>query len=132
MSWNDVQAGSALPPLSIEPISRRTLALFAGGSNDHQPVHIDIDAAHARGREDVIAHGMLSMAYMGRLLTNWAPQERIRSWSARFAAVAPVHGQPTCTGQVSDVTDGIATVQMSVALADGTVTVRGEAKVDIS
>jgi acyl dehydratase len=129
---SNAAVGDELPALHIDPIDRRTLALFAGGSGDHQPVHIDLDAAHARGRADVIAHGMLSMALLGRLLTNWAPQERLRSFKARFAAVTPVHGRPTCTGRVTAVDGGLATLDLTVALADGTVTVRGEAVVDIS
>ncbi len=31
-------------PLTVAPITRTTLALFAGASGDHNPIHIDIDA----------------------------------------------------------------------------------------
>ena len=95
-----LQAGTELPPLTVEPISRATLALFAGASGDHNPIHIDLDVARSAGLDDVFAHGMLSMAYLGRLLTDWVPQERLRSWQVRFTAITPVHGQPTCTGKV--------------------------------
>jgi acyl dehydratase len=119
--------GTELVPLAIEPISRKTLALFAGASGDHQPTHIDIDAARAKGRPDVIAHGMLMMAYLGRMLTELVPQERIRSFSARFVAMTPVHAQPTCRGRVVAVEAGQATLELEIALADGTVVVRGGA-----
>ncbi|AQT81547.1 dehydratase [Mycolicibacterium litorale] len=126
-------AGTELPTLSVPPISRLTLALFAGASGDHNPIHVDSDAARSAGMPDVFAHGMLSMAYLGRLLTNWVPQERLRSYRVRFAAITPVHGQPTCTGRVTavDEVDGErrATVELAVALADGTVTLTGEAVV---
>lgn len=124
--------GTELPPLKIEPISRVTLALFAGASGDHQPSHLDIDAAHAKGREDVIAHGMLMMAYMGRMLTNLVPQHKIRSYRARFVATTPVRAEPTCTGHVVSVHDGLATFELAITLSDGTVVVRGEAVVEIS
>ena len=78
----------------VAPISRTTLALYAGASGDHNPIHIDLDVARSAGLDDVFAHGMLSMAYLGRLLTGWVPQERIRSFQVRFAAITPVHGQP--------------------------------------
>jgi acyl dehydratase len=126
-----VTAGMELPPLPIEPISRTTLALFAGASGDHQPTHIDIDAARAKGRDDVIAHGMLMMAYLGRMLTSFAPQARIRSYKARFVAMTPVHAQPTCSGRVVSVEDGMAHLELAIRLADGTLVVRGEAVVDI-
>ena len=119
-------------PLTVDPISRTTLALFAGASGDHNPIHVDVDAARSAGLPDVFAHGMLSMAYLGRLLTDWAPQDRLRSWRVRFAAITPVHGTPTCTGRVVSVTGGLAHLELTVTLADGTVTVAGEAVVDIS
>ena len=70
---------------------------------------------------------MLSMAYLGRLLTGWAPQDRLMSWTARFVAITPVHGAPTCRGRVIQVGDGVARVDLSVQLADGTTTMTGEA-----
>jgi acyl dehydratase len=130
-----VAVGTELPSLELPPISRTTLALFAGGSGDHNPIHLDIDVAKSAGMDDVFAQGMLSMAYLGRLLTNWVPQEQIRSFEVRFAAITPVHAQPTCRGQVTavDVVDGetLATLDVAVVLADGTITLSGHAVVAI-
>jgi acyl dehydratase len=127
-----VAAGTVLPPLVVDPISRATLALFAGASGDHNPIHLDLDVARSAGLDDVFAQGMLSMAYLGRLLTNWVPQERLRSWRVRFAAITPVHAQPTGTGRVLAVTDGLAALELQVTLADGTVTLTGDAVVDLT
>lgn len=125
--------GDALPPLTLPPISRTTLALFAGASGDHNPIHIDLDVARSAGLDDVFAHGMLSMAYLGRLLTNWLPQSRLQSWSVRFVSITPIHGEPTCTGTVTAISevDGqpVASVDLEVALADGTRTLAGVATV---
>ena len=118
--------GTELPPLKIGPISRTTLALFAGASGDHNPMHIDIDVARSAGLDDVFAQGMLSMAYLGRLLTNWVDPWAIRHYRVRFAAITPVHGEPTATGRITaiDDVDGErrATLELAVTLADGTVT----------
>lgn len=121
--------GTELPPLELPPISRATLALFAGASGDHNPVHIDLDVAHAAGFDDVFAHGMLSMAYLGRLLTGWVAQQRIRSFRVRFAAITPVHARPTCTGRVVAVDGDTATLELFVRLADDTTTLLGDAVV---
>ncbi len=67
-------ASTGLPPLIVDQISRTTLALFAGASGDHNPIHIDLDVARSAGLDDVFAQGMLSMAYLGRLLTDWVPR----------------------------------------------------------
>ncbi|BBZ34552.1 MaoC/PaaZ C-terminal domain-containing protein [Mycolicibacterium confluentis] len=129
----EIQVGTELPPLVVEPISRTTLALFAGASGDHNPIHVDIDAAKAAGFDDVFAHGMLSMAYLGRLVTSWVPQSQLRALSTRFTSITPVLAQPTCTGTVVGVDDvdgeKRATVEVKITLADGTVTLSGEAVV---
>lgn len=129
------EVGTELPALTLPPVSRTTLALFAGASGDHNPIHLDIDVARSAGLDDVFAQGMLSMAYLGRLLTGWVAQEDIRSYEVRFVAITPVHAVPTCTGRVVavDVIDGEprATLDLTVTLADGTVTLTGSAVVAI-
>ncbi|WP_298396444.1 MaoC/PaaZ C-terminal domain-containing protein [Sphingobium sp.] len=132
MTSQNIVVGMELPPIRIEPISRKTLALFAGASGDHQPTHLDIDAARAKGRDDVIAHGMLIMAYMGRVLTDFVPQEHIRRFSTRFVAVTPVHGAPTCSARVTAISEGLATIDLTAQLSDGKIVARGEAVVDIA
>jgi acyl dehydratase len=126
-----ITVGTELPPLSIAPISRTTLALFAGASGDHNPMHIDVDVARSAGLDDVFAQGMLSMAYLGRLLTDWVDPQAIRSYRVRFAAITPLYGEPTATGTVTaiDDVDGErrATLDLTVTLADGTVTLTGAA-----
>ncbi|MGH3960020.1 MaoC/PaaZ C-terminal domain-containing protein [Mycobacterium sp.] len=125
--------GDEVTPLRIEPISRTTLALFAGASGDHNPIHLDIDVAKSAGLDDVFAHGMLSMAYLARLLTNLVPQQQLRAYKVRFTAITPVHDQPTCSATVTsiDEVDGErrATLSLQVKLPDGTVTLRGDAVV---
>ena len=127
------EVGYEFEPLVIEPISRTTLALFAGASGDHNPIHIDIDVAKSAGFDDVFAHGMLSMAYLGRLLTDIVPQQQLRSFGVRFTAVTPVHGQPTCHATVASIDDStgerLAQLALEVKLADGTTTLKGEALV---
>ncbi|MER6912716.1 MaoC/PaaZ C-terminal domain-containing protein [Streptomyces sp. NPDC000594] len=128
MTGTVLTAGDSVT-LRAPEITRTTLALYAGASGDHNPVHIDTDACRAVGIPDVFAHGMLSMAYLGRLLTDWVPQERIRSYGVRFAAITPVNTTPFCTGTVVSVADGLARLDLTVSLPDGTVTLRGSAVV---
>jgi acyl dehydratase len=102
IKFNDVSVGEQLPILTTKPISRTTLALFAGASGDHNPIHIDSDFAKSAGLTDVIAHGMLSMAYLGRLLTGWVPQTAINRIDVRFTAITQIFAQITCTGTVEE------------------------------
>lgn len=102
ISFDEIQVGDELPILQTKPISRTTLALFAGASGDHNPMHIDIDFARKAGMEDVFAHGMLSMAYLGRLLTGWVPQRAIININVRFTAITQLFAEITCSGTVEE------------------------------
>ncbi|BDH58555.1 MaoC/PaaZ C-terminal domain-containing protein [Tsukamurella sp. PLM1] len=133
MRLEQISAGTDLPALDITPITRTTLALFAGASGDHNPIHIDIDFARSAGSDDVFAHGMLSMAYLGRLLTAWFPVESIRTFDVRFGAITPVAARATASGTIAaiEAVDGErrAQLDLAVTLADGTVTLTGHAVV---
>ena len=102
MTFDAVRVGDEIGPYTTAPITRHTLALYCGASGDHNPIHVDIDFARKAGMDDVFAHGMLSMAYLGRLLTDWAPQERLRSYGVRFAAITRLGDAVTCSGKVTE------------------------------
>ncbi|OGB03553.1 MAG: dehydratase [Burkholderiales bacterium RIFCSPHIGHO2_12_FULL_69_20] len=99
---SQLKVGDALPAFTTPPISRLTLALYCGASGDHNPMHVDIDYAKAGGSPDVFAHGMLSMGYLGRLLTHWVPQRQLREYGVRFVAITQVGESITCSGSVTE------------------------------
>lgn len=99
-TFNTVELGTTLPALSVPALSRATLALYAGGSGDHVPLHIDTDYARKAGMPDVFGHGMLTAAWLGRLVTGWVSQDRIRKLDYRFVAITHLYNQITCTGKV--------------------------------
>jgi acyl dehydratase len=101
-NYNDITIGAQIPELKLPAINRTTLALYAGASGDHNPIHIDIDFARKARQPDVFAHGMLSAAYLGRLLTNWVPQAQLREMSVRFTGITQLGHVPTCTGTVTE------------------------------
>ena len=104
-SSDTVQVGDELPPLQLPPVDRTTLALFAGASGDHNPIHIDIDVARRAGMPDVFAQGMLGMAWLGRLLTNWVPQSQLRHFEARFQGITHLGNAMRCSGRVVEKLD---------------------------
>lgn len=127
--------GQELPELARGPITRGTLALFAGASHDHVPFHIDSDVAKAFGMADVFAHGMLSMAYLGQAVRGWVPQDRLRSWNARFTAITPLGAVVHCRGTVAEIFDKDgerrARIKIGAWTQDDVQTLDGEAVVAI-
>jgi acyl dehydratase len=69
-SYDEVQVGQALPAQSF-PITRADLVRYAGASGDFNVIHWNERVAKAVGLPDVIAHGMLTMATAGRVVTDW-------------------------------------------------------------
>ena len=133
ISFASLQVGDAVPPLTVKPISRTTLALYAGASGDHNPVHIDIDFARKFGLEDVIAHGMLIMAYAGRMLTDWVPQTALQRFGVRFSAITAVHDEITCTGTVTAKNDdGTVHVDLQAANQHGDIKLAGGAVLQLA
>jgi acyl dehydratase len=100
IKYDTIQVGDTLPPLELPPVDRKMLALFAGASGDHNAVHIDIDYARRAGMPDVFAHGMLSMAWLGRLLTQWVDQRQLRQFGVRFVGITHLGHRVVCTGRV--------------------------------
>ena len=105
MNFNldNASVGDKIPDLVIEPITRSTLALYAGASGDHNPIHIDLDFAKEAGMKDVFAHGMLIMAYLGRTVTNIVPQSNLKNFNVRFSSITNIGDILTCSGQVNKI-----------------------------
>lgn len=78
------------PELSLDcgPVAAIDLALFAAASGDHNPLHLDADVARAAGFPRPVVHGMLTMAYAGRLFTRHFGPGSLRSLQTRFTGVA--------------------------------------------
>lgn len=131
LDFSTLKVGDQLPPLQFGNVTRHTLALYCGGSGDHNPIHVDRDFAQAAGYDDVFAHGMLSMAILGRMLTNWTKQENIKSFAVRFAAITQVLDEVTASATISDKTieDGEQrlTLEIQTQTQTGTKTLTGSA-----
>jgi acyl dehydratase len=120
IKYDTIQVGDTLPPLELPPVDRKMLALFAGASGDHNAVHIDIDYARRAGMPDVFAHGMLSMAWLGRLLTQWVDQRQLRQFGVRFVGITHLGHRVVCTGRVVEKfeADGEKRVRLEIQTAN--------------
>lgn len=131
-----VNVGDALPEMRLPPVDRKTLAIYAGASGDLNPIHIDIDFARRAGMPDVFAHGMLGMAWLGRLLTQWRPQSALRRFDVRFMGITHLGNQPVLTGRVvetlSQGAEQFARVQVEMRNQYGELKIQGEALVALS
>ena len=132
-AWTNVNSGDVLPALELPPVTREMLARYAEASYDRNPVHTDLEAARAVGARDVFAHGMLQMAWLGRVVTDWAELRDLREFDARFVAMTLPGERITCTGRIAEKLerDGLRLVRIALTAANesGETKVAGEALV---
>ena len=77
-------AGPAVGPLE-KHITQAQINAYAEVSGDHNPIHLDAATARSVGLDGTIAHGMLSMAFLGQLVTDWsAAAPEPNGWLARL------------------------------------------------
>jgi acyl dehydratase len=126
--------GDKIPDLVIEPITRSTVALYAGASGDHNPMHIDLDFAKEAGMKDVFAHGMLIMAYLGRAVTNIVPQSNLKNFNVRFSSITNIGDILTCSGEVNkiDKNNSKKTIVLDLIVSDefGDIKISGAATIE--
>ena len=133
-SLDNVSVGDKIPHLLIEPITRSSLALYAGASGDHNPIHIDLDFAKKVGMKDVFAHGMLIMAYLGRAVTNIVPQSNLKNFNVRFSSITNIGDILTCSGEVTkiDKNNSKKTIVLDLIVSDefGDIKISGAATIE--
>lgn len=120
-------SGGALSPWCSPPLGRVALALYAGASNDHNPLHLDPEAARAVGLPDVIAHGMLGMAQVARALEHWAGRGSVVRIDTRFTAPIPVGTSLKVTAEIVSHDGAQAHLKVEAAGPDRTVMIATEA-----
>ncbi|WP_328464930.1 MaoC/PaaZ C-terminal domain-containing protein [Actinoplanes sp. NBC_00393] len=72
-------------------VTRADLVRYAGASGDFNPIHWSDRIATGVGLPGVIAHGMFTMALVGRAVTAWAgAADAVVEFSVRFSRPVPV------------------------------------------
>jgi acyl dehydratase len=133
-----VASGDVLPPLALH-MMREDLVRYAGASGDFNPIHWNERFAVGVGLPDVIAHGMLTMALAGQLVTAWVGDPAaVVGYAVRFTrpVVVPDDDRGVMleiAGTVKDVeADGdarVATVAITAAVDGKAVLGRATARV---
>ena len=118
-----VSVGDELPPITVS-VTRKDLVRYAGAALDFNPIHWNEQLAKEVGLPDVIAHGMLTMALAGRVVTEWVGDPgAILEYGVRFTRPVVVPND-----------DKGATVELSGKVrevnGDGTIRVDITAKFD--
>ena len=129
--------GLELPKLIKAPITREQLKLYAEASGDHNPIHLDEAVAKKSGLPGVIAHGMMTMAFMGEFLHQTihalsGGRGKVTEMSCRFKAMTFPGDVITVCGVVKNVQDGLVECDLETRNQKDEVTTTGHASIKIS
>jgi acyl dehydratase len=128
----ELVAGAELPARTFV-VTRADLVRYAGASLDFNPIHWSDRVATNVGLPGVIAHGMYTMALVGRALVSWAGNPAaVRELSVRFTRPVVVPDddngvEVTISAVVRAVAD-TGDVQVDVTAVSGGEKVLGQAK----
>jgi acyl dehydratase len=125
-----IEVGTELPE-KVFYLDRALLKQYADASGDQNPIHQNEEFAVSVGLPNVIAHGMLTMALVGKYLSDFAEgAENVLEFGARFTkpVIVPAGEKVdlTVTASVSEIADG--KVSLSLTATSAGVKVLGMAK----
>ena len=101
-----VEVGTELPEQAFR-VTRADLVRYAGASGDFNVIHWSERLAVKAGLPGVIAHGMFTMALVGRAVTAWAgAPDAVVEYGVRFTRPVPVPDDDE--GAVVEVTGTVA------------------------
>ena len=125
-----MEVGAALDE-KVFYLDRALLKQYADASGDQNPIHQNEEFAVSVGLPNVIAHGMLTMALVGKYVSDFAGgSANVLEYSARFIkpVIVPAGEKVdlTVTATVSEVSDD--TVALSLTATSAGVKVLGMAK----
>jgi acyl dehydratase len=130
--WADVEIGTELPAQSFH-LDRSSLVRYAGASGDFNVIHWNERVATEVGLPNVIAHGMLTMALGGRVVTDWVGDPgALLQYGVRFTR--PVVVPDDDAGATVEVTAKVSaknddsTVVVTLTVKSQDVTVLGKAQ----
>jgi len=125
--YEDVQVGDAIPKLVKSPLSHLQLVRYAGASGDFNPLHTDPKIGELIGVGGIIGHGMLTMGFVGQMLSDYVGPAALRKFGVRFKGMTHLDDVISCTGTITEKyeTDGEARIAGKVQAANQ----NGEVKV---
>ncbi len=99
-------------------LDRAKLKAYADASGDQNPIHQNEEFALSVGLPNVIAHGMLTMALVGKYVTDWAGgAAAVKEFSARFIKPVIVPADQKVDLTVSATVSEIEGDRISIALS---------------
>ena len=119
MNTKEIHQGDTFTASEI--VDKYRAIYYAGASGDFNPIHIDPEFGQMVGLGGVILHGLCTLGFVTKAVTDWAGDPgKLKRLKCRFAS--PVHLGDTVTtrAEVADVTGDRARIKLTVTTQEKT------------
>jgi acyl dehydratase len=132
MSLSQFSVGQKVISLERGPITLEMLRKYAEGSGDYNPIHTDEAAAKNAGLPGIIAHGMLTAAFLADGATHFiassSPRLHLASFQSRFKSMVFLGDTVSITGSVKSVDESALRLDLSAKNQKGEITTQAIAE----
>jgi acyl dehydratase len=130
--WGELSVGQEPESLVNPPIDKLQLVKYAAASGDFNLIHLDEETARKNGLDTIIAHGMLSMGFLGHYAARLAGVNGfVRRIQVRFSKMVYIGDTITCRGKITAIDEASRSVVLEIRAenAAGEKVTYGEAEI---
>lgn len=123
-----LNVGDIIPEMTFDELTQVQLIKYAGAAGDFNPIHTVPSYAKEAGLDGTIAHGMLIMGMLGKLISDWSGIKNVVKYGVSFKSKTVPGDILTAKGEIKKITqnDGHTLINCKVFIEDAL----GDIKID--
>lgn len=130
---NKLNVGDLIPEVEFDEVTQVQLIKYAGAAGDFNPIHTVPSYAKEAGLDGTIAHGMLIMGMLGKLVSDTFGVKNITKYGVSFKSKTVPGDVLIAKGVVKKITpgEGFSLVDCKVFIEDRSGDVKVDGKITI-
>jgi len=118
MPVKDINIGDTFD--AVEEVDKYRTIYYAGASGDFNPIHIDPGFGEMVGLGGVILHGLCTLAFAAKTVTDWSGDPgALKRLKCRFAMPVHLGDSITTQAKIVGIEENRAKIELSVTNQDG-------------
>lgn len=133
LNIDNLNVGDNIPSITFDPITQVQLIKYAGASGDFNPIHTVPSYAKEAGLDGTIAHGMLIMGMLGKMVSDWVGVKDMVKYGVSFKNKTLPGDILTAKGEIKKITekDGYHLIDCKVFIEDENSDVKVDGKITV-
>lgn len=136
LSFASLEPKKEITSFTTDEITHAQIVRYAGASGDFNPIHNDPEFAKKMNLPGTIAHGMLVMGLIGRMISGYTDPKFVKNFNVKFVGMTTPGEAITLSSVVKKIqeVDGkkLATIAVVAVGPDGKPKTKGDITVECS